>query len=477
MPDSDPNAQEHQPDIEPDSEDENESEPFIHSDTEPAREFVTGAGAPPQATPMGKGALETLVTAIINEQPVTDLHTHCYAPSFGSSPDSEGLLLWGIDELVTYHYLIAEVFRIVPSTQMDMHEFWYLPKQEQADHIWKHLFADRTPISEACRGVVTTLTKLGLDPHEKTLEPYRKWFAQQEPNAYIDKVMQIANVDSITMTNEVFDEHERHLWLHEPNLGDDSRFEAVLRIDKLITDWPGACNDLRDMGYQVRSDFSGDTAGEGKRFLEEWIDRIKAIYVASSLPPGFTYPTPVPQSNQSDRVIKEILMPVLQERNLPWAMMIGSKRGVNPQLQDAGDIGQKADVDSVANLCRHYPQNKFMCTMLSRENQHELAVVSRKFGNLLLFGCWWFLNNPSLIEEMTRMRMELLGSTFTPQHSDARILDQLIYKWDHSRQIIGKVLVDKYADLANSGYHVNEAQIRQDARLLLRDNFRNFLDR
>ena len=32
------------------------------------------------------------------------------------------------------------------------------------------------------------------------------------------------------------------------------------------------------------------------------------------------------------------------------------------------------------------------------------------------------LNNPSLVEEITRMRMELLGTSFIPQHSDARVL-------------------------------------------------------
>ena len=30
--------------------------------------------------------------------------------------DPSGLMLWGVDELVTYHYLVAEVFRVVPAT-------------------------------------------------------------------------------------------------------------------------------------------------------------------------------------------------------------------------------------------------------------------------------------------------------------------------------------------------------------------------
>ena len=87
----------------------------------------------------------------------------------------------------------------------------------------------------------------------------------------------------------------------------------------------------------------------------------------------------------------------------------------------------------------------------ARENQHELCVYARKFGNLLPFGCWWFLNNPSLIEEITRMRVELLGTSFIPQHSDARVLDQLLYKWEHSKEIIGKVLIDKFGEMSRAG--------------------------
>ena len=134
-----------------------------------------------------------------------------------------------------------------------------------------------------------------------------------------------------------------------------------------------------------------------------------------------------------------------------------------------------SDVMSVVNLCRDFPHNKFMVTMLARENQHELCIAARKFGNLMIFGCWWFLNNPSLIDEMTRMRFETLGTSFAPQHSDARILDQLLYKWNHSRGIIADVLADKYADLEATGFKVTKAHMKRDARLLLRDNYREFV--
>jgi hypothetical protein len=156
-------------------------------------------------------------------------------------------------------------------------------------------------------------------------------------------------------------------------------------------------------------------------------------------------------------------------------MMIGSRLRTNPGLGDGGDTSGLADVASVANLCREFPTNRFFVTMLPRENQHELCVIARKFGNLMVFGCWWFLNNPSLIDEIERMRFELLGTSFIPQHSDARVLDQLVYKWDHSRRIIGNVLVDKFEDLADTGWSVTQADVERDVRLLLKDNFVQFL--
>jgi len=423
---------------------------------------------------MDRQTLSRTVETALAEQPTTDLHTHVFAPTFGHCEDGtgKGLLLYGIDELLIYHYLIAEVFRVVPADQMAYETFWNMSRSEQADHIWQNLFVNRTPISEAQRGVLTTLTRLGLDPNEKTLEPYRKWFAQWEPNDYIDKVMELANVDSITMTNEVFSPHEHQLWLDNPSIAADSRFEAVLRIDKLLRDWPNAMQDLQQWGYSVGRTMTQRTLDEVRRFLAEWIDRMGAIYVATSFGPEFTYPDP--DHPEIEAIFEYALMPVLEEKGLPYAMMIGAQRGGNPALRDAGDVNGKADIQSVANICNKYQNNRFLVTMLSRENQHELCVIARCFGNLLPFGCWWFMNNPTLIDEITRMRFELLGSTFVPQHSDARVIDQLIYKWDHSRKIIAEVLTDKYAEAIEAGFNVTEPHIRDDVRRLMRDNFRSF---
>ena len=124
--------------------------------------------------PLTRASLPGTVAQALRKQPIVDMHTHLYPPTFGTPDpnktgkvDPNGLLLWGLDELLTYHYLVAEVFRVVPATKLSYEDFWKMPKTVQADHIWKHLFVERTPLSEACRGVLTCLDMLGLDAGKK----------------------------------------------------------------------------------------------------------------------------------------------------------------------------------------------------------------------------------------------------------------------------------------------------------------------
>ncbi|MBX7258222.1 MAG: glucuronate isomerase, partial [Candidatus Hydrogenedentes bacterium] len=344
-----------------------------------------------------------------------------------------------------------------------------MDKQAQAGFIWKELFINRSPYSEACRGVLTALDKLGLDVKARDLNALRAGFTNVDIEAHVNKVLRVANLTSVVMTNDPFDAVERPVW--ESAYEGDPRFHAALRIDPLLNDWENACPKLREWGYDVQPELGLKCVREVRRFLANNIRRMKALYMAVSLPPTFQFP----EESARGKLISECVMPVAAEHNIPFALMIGVKRGINTALRLAGDGVARADVTAVESLCAAYPRNKFMVTMLSRENQHELCIVARKFPNLLLFGCWWFLNNPSLIEEMTRMRFELLGTSVIPQHSDARVLEQVIYKWEHSRTIIAKVLADKYADLAATGWGVLEEEIRRDVAGLLGGSFWDFL--
>ncbi|WP_127490099.1 glucuronate isomerase [Paenibacillus ehimensis] len=408
-----------------------------------------------------KEQLNAFVTETVRTTPVTDIHTHLFAESFGD------LLLWGVDELLTYHYLIAETFRFRPDLSYDA--FWQLSKREQADLIWQTLFIDHSPYSEACRGVVTVLNRLGFDLSKRDLEEYRAYFRSISAGDYIDRILKLANVKTVVMTNDPFDAYERGKW--DSGAEQDPRFLAALRVDPLLNLWDSSWSKLKEQGYEVSADLSGVTLAEIRRFLKDWIARMNPLYMAVSLPNDFAYP----EDSVRVRIIDECIVPVAREAGIPFAMMIGVKRKVNPSLKDAGDSLGKSDIGAVERIVSKYQDVKFLVTMLSRENQHELAVTARKNRNLLVFGCWWFLNNPSLIEEITRMRLELLGGSVIPQHSDCRILDQLLYKWDHSRAIIGKVLCDKYGDLFDAGWRLEEEEIRRDIEDLLGGVFWKFL--
>ena len=144
---------------------------------------------------------------------------------------------------------------------------------------------------------------------------------------------------------------------------------------------------------------------------------------------------------------------------------------MNPALRLAGDGVGRADLRSLERLCVEFPENRFLVTLLSRENQHELCVYARKFSNLTPFGCWWFLNQPSIVEEMTRERLEMLGTSFIPQHSDARVLEQIIYKWRNTRRTLTPILAESYRLLREDGRPVTRAIIRRDIQKLFRDNF------
>jgi hypothetical protein len=406
--------------------------------------------------------LKQHVYSVVSETRIVDMHTHLFAPQFGK------LNLWGVDELLTYHYLIAEFFRY---SKLSYEQFWSLNKTEQADVIWQELFVKNTPLSEATRGVIAVLNALGLDTRSADLNEAREFFKTQNVNSYINRVLDISGVDEVVMTNDPLDTEEVSVWDSGVDL--DPRFKASLRIDPILNSWEDTVPKLVARGYQIDANFNEKTIAETRRFLDDWIKRISPLYLAVSLPDSFNYPEELPRY----RVIKDIVLPTCREHNISFAMMIGVKRSVNPALRLAGDGVGRSDIRAVERICSEFPMNRFLVTMLSRENQHELCVVARKFSNLLPFGCWWFLNNPSIIEEMTAERIELLGASFVPQHSDARVLDQLIYKWQHSRRIISEVLFDNYDKLLRDGRAVTSAEISRDAKLLLADNFRNWVKR
>ena len=405
--------------------------------------------------------IASTVEDVLASTPFIDIHTHLFAPSFGK------LVLWGIDELLTYHYLEAEYFR---SSRAAPEDYWPLSKKEKADAVWRALFLESTPISEATRGVIAILKAFQLPTDHSALAEARAFFKQQIAEAHIQRVLQMAGVSTVVMTNDPLDPEEFPVWLN--GVARHTQFRAALRLDRILCAWRDHWQAMAAQGYSVDAPASSKSISEVRRFLMDWSERMQPVYMACSLPDTFEFPS----DTLGSRLLQEAVLPTCRELDLPLSLMIGVRRLVNPRLRLGGDAVGRADLRCLENLCRDFPANRFLVSVLSRENQHELCVFARKFSNLMPFGCWWFVNNTSIVEEITRERIEMLGTSFIPQHSDARVLEQVIYKWNNTRRTLAPILSGNYRLLAEDGRGITRADIQRDVTRLFRSNAEAWID-
>ena len=419
-------------------------------------------GAPSSAGLLNDVQIQSAVEDALSSTPFIDVHTHLFSPAFGN------LGLWGIDELLTYHYLEAEFFR---SSDTTPERYWNLSKRERADAIWRALFVENSPISEATRGIIAVLNAFDLPTGASALEEARAFFRTQSVEEHIRNVLRIAGVSDVVMTNDPLDPEEQPAWLNGGQK--HAKFHAALRLDRILWGWPRHWQQLASQGYAVEEKATGKSAAEVRRFLSDWHERMRPLYMAVSLTDEFQFP----DESITSKMLAEAVLPSCREFGLPMSLMIGVRRQVNPRLRLAGDAVGKADLRAVENLCRAFPENRFLVSVLSRENQHELCVYARKFSNLMPFGCWWFMNNPSIVEEITRERIELLGTSFIPQHSDARVLEQVIYKWRNTRLTLAPILTNAYRRIHNDGGGISRGDIQRDVNRLFRSNFENWTGR
>ena len=97
---------------------------------------------------------------IINSTPIFDLHTHLFPPQ-----NMKGYFLLGFKNLLNYHYLIAE---LLTATNIDASTFYSYNDEKKASLIWNELFENRTPVSEACAGVLSILKELNIEINNKS---------------------------------------------------------------------------------------------------------------------------------------------------------------------------------------------------------------------------------------------------------------------------------------------------------------------
>jgi glucuronate isomerase len=384
---------------------------------------------------------------IINSTPIFDLHTHLFPPKH------EGYFLLGFKNLLNYHYLIAE---LLTAANIDASTFYSYNDEKKASLIWKELFEKRTPVSEACAGVLSILKELNIEIKNKSFlsicDEYDKKI-QSDKN-----ILKLSNVSSLVMTNNPFDLDEWSLF--NTNDWDKKIYLASLRLDDLILDYEEALKKAKDQTSNQKNTIV--------TYLEKCYSQSNPVYAAVSLNLE-TFHTIF-----EDSFWKDILV-WLENKNLPLSLMLGVKRAVNKDFGLAGDGIGDINLKELSNLCNLFPKNKFLVTCLSLNDQHELTVLARKHPNLRIFGFWWFMNQPTIIKQILKMRIDMLGFSFIPQHSDARVSDQLIYKWNHFKKILHPILLEYYQELLDKNFPISENILQRDIDNLLSGNAKKYL--
>lgn len=390
---------------------------------------------------------------------------------------------YGIDAMLTYHYLVSE-YLATSDEAPDV--FQKLPKNEQADRVWQGLFVKASPISEQCRSVLSTLCALGLGEQvgARDLEAIRSWYSGQDAEMFNEKMMRLARLRYVVTSHDPFALQEAAACLSPPP--SLPRYRQAISLDKLFEgNWDAVCQSLAEAGLTP-------TLRSISELLRRCVWVLEAIFFTAATPHSFHYQAhSEPAQDSAEKMLDEVIgevwrpspqqvldyvvLPFCRESNMPLSLRMGTRRSVNPTLGLAGDAMGPAQLDSLGRLCLAQPKIKFLVTVLGRGDQHEVAILASRFRNLHLWGCWWYCNNPSVVSGVTALRLEMLGTGFTFQASSARVHDQLIGKWVHSRVLLAQALTAKYSALMNTGWRVSRVDIRRDVQRLLGGAYEEFM--
>jgi len=283
----------------------------------------TNALAPDIPRPLTASELDVSVEDVLARTPFIDVHTHLFPPGFGTFARS------GIDDLLTYHYLEAELFRASP---IRPEQYWSQTPAQRADLVWQTLFVEQTPLSEATRGVVSVLHRLGLNPAAPSLAPLREFFRDQHAADHAQRVFRLAGISTVVMTNDPLDADEMAEWDRAREA--DDRFQTALRLDRILNDWEEHHPLLTARGYDVSVDPDQATLSSVRRFLVAWAQRFKPRYMAVSLPDTFDFP----RHDLRTTLLSGAVLPACRDLGLPVPADEAASYVIGLGLRDALQI-------------------------------------------------------------------------------------------------------------------------------------------
>lgn len=285
-----------------------------------------------------------------------------------------------------------------------------------------------------------------------------------------EQVLKRSNVEKVFLTND-FD---------DPLAGFDvTRFVPCLRTDDLVFKLHETAVHKRLL--KATSIDVGDAVSLNQALDHLFVHFKKngAKACAISLPPNFEL-MPVSdhdlnsamKQQDSATVARGVFWRIAERchsHRLPFDLMIGVNRRVYEkgvyQGQDLFD--QRTSLIQYAKLFNAFPEVPFCVSVLTSNQNQELASYSWIFPNVITSGHWWYANVPSLIERDLTVRLQAVPMTKQiAYYSDAYKLEFVLPKFNMYRRILARVLAEEYV----LGRHWSEEQAIALGQQLLRRN-------
>ncbi len=382
-----------------------------------------------------------------------DFHTHLFPYVEGANFNQ--LAFFGPHRCVAYHYTYGRVFAEGRFSDKALKRYGKLSVEEQSSWLIDRLSDSGPELCESTRGLVTIASKLGVATGNRSLRTiFDDWcqlYADSSPSEYVDRIFATSPVNRVVSTNSIFSRTEYDLIYSQPEqmeLWDRERFGFALRLDELIHG-RNSSGKLKPQFAALAAEMGfAEAAGDIKRkktqkacraLVQHWIARFQAEYAAVSLH-GKT------RLNKKDDVARIVLesaiIPACVEAGIPVVLMPFVRRQIKPLHLNAGDVVMQGDIDGLIDFMGKHQEAFFMVTPLSNNDHQALVMASRALGNVCLWGHWWINLIASTINAQARERFENLGLAHFGVNSDSRILDQILYKFDHYFSILKPIFVD-----------------------------------
>ena len=283
-----------------------------------------------------------------------------------------------------------------------------------------------------------------------------------DAKTHVDRILEMAGVDYYTCTNNLFDEDEL-AYVRSVQAGTaewDKRAIAAMRIDTLVLAYKDEALPFLQKHFGLTKadpELSPACITAIRNWLVEWCRELPNLeYLGCSFPPEFDF---MDQESDSGKILWRIVLPVARDLGLPIFLMPEPLRKVNKRHALAGDFLGLMNPLSLANFAIANHDLDFWVTPLHLSSQYPMSVLTGTAGNVYVWGLWWYNLHESIAKSVTPMRIEMTGTNFLPMNSDARVLDQLYYKWMHFRRWFVDILRDKYRPLVRTGYPVTVGSI------------------